>query len=151
MKNKTFKYEGYYGSIDFSIEDGLLFGEIQGINDVILYEGHTLQELKTAFEEAVEDYLLTCKDIGKQPDKALSGSLNVRIGQNNHKKLYRESMDKELSINECIKQIINDYFNNKEAETRNTTTSLLLRTQVKCIQNSNANNIKYTPPEIAIH
>lgn len=90
-------YKKYYGSIEFSLEDSILFGEIQSIDDVILYEGQTLKEPGVSFEEAVEDYLITCEKTGKSPEKSLSDSLNIRIGQNNHKELYKEAMDKGIN------------------------------------------------------
>jgi hypothetical protein len=35
--------------------------EYAGISDVIGFHGESVAELKAAFEEAVEDYLATCK------------------------------------------------------------------------------------------
>lgn len=84
--NKMLNYKGYFGSIEVSIEDGILHGKIQCINDIVTYEAETPNELKSAFEEAVTDYLETCKELGKSPDKPMSGSFNIRIGSELHKK-----------------------------------------------------------------
>lgn len=51
------KYRGYVGSIEFSEEDGIFFGKVQGIHALISYEGATLQELENNFCGAVDDYL----------------------------------------------------------------------------------------------
>lgn len=41
-------------------------GKIEGINDLITYEANSSDLLKTAFEEAVDDYLDICIEAGKQ-------------------------------------------------------------------------------------
>jgi len=52
-----FEFKGYKGSIEFSEEDKVFFGKIQGINDVVTFEGASIIELKEAFQESVLDYL----------------------------------------------------------------------------------------------
>ena len=51
------KYKGYRGSIEFSVEDNLYFGKVLNIDDLISYEGKTVEELEENFIEAIEDYL----------------------------------------------------------------------------------------------
>ena len=51
------EFKGYKGSIEFSEEDKVFFGKIQGINDVVTFEGASIIELKEAFQESVLDYL----------------------------------------------------------------------------------------------
>ncbi len=59
------KHKNYFGSVEFSSEDNILYGKIFGINDLISYEGTSIQTLENAFKKAVEDYLTTCKDLEK--------------------------------------------------------------------------------------
>lgn len=61
------EYKGYKGSIEVCLEDDLLHGKLLGINDLITYEGYTVQEIRKAFEDAVNDYLETCKELGRKP------------------------------------------------------------------------------------
>ncbi len=102
------KYKGFYGSVSHSIEDEVVHGKIECINDLVTYEAETIAELKVAFEEAVEDYLETCKMIGKEPEKPMSGSFNIRIGSELHKKAYLESKSLNLSLNEYVKSAVED-------------------------------------------
>ena len=37
--NNTMTYRGYLGSVEFSEEDGLFYGKVQGIRALISYEG----------------------------------------------------------------------------------------------------------------
>lgn len=73
--NERFKYKGYYGSVEYSIEDKVFFGKILGIHDLILYESKHEEELILAFHEAVEDYLQTCEELGKRPEKTIKENI----------------------------------------------------------------------------
>lgn len=53
----TLKYKDFVASIEFSDADDVFYSKILGVNDLILFEGTSDEELKQAFEEAVEDYL----------------------------------------------------------------------------------------------
>lgn len=64
--SKTMQYKGYVGSVEFSEEDEILFGKIQGIRSLISYEGKNEQELLEEFHAAVEEYLETSEAEGKR-------------------------------------------------------------------------------------
>lgn len=106
--SNVLKHKGYVGSIETSLEDMVLHGKIECINDLITYEAHSLPELKAAFEEAVDDYLETCAELGRAPDKSMSGTLNVRIGADLHKKAYLASVEMGNSLNDFIKIAVNE-------------------------------------------
>jgi len=53
-------YKDYTGSVHFSADDEVFFGKIEGIDDLVSFEGKSVVELKTAFEEAVDDYIELC-------------------------------------------------------------------------------------------
>lgn len=99
---EVIRHNGYIGSVNFNIEDDCLHGKILHINDLITYEASTPSELQKAFEESIEDYLETCKQIGKDPDKAYSGTLNVRIGPERHRCVAIGASIQGISINEWI-------------------------------------------------
>lgn len=56
--NNTMEYKGYVGSVEFSEADGVFYGKVMGIRDLISYEGTTAKELVEDFHTSVEDYLL---------------------------------------------------------------------------------------------
>lgn len=66
MKNRL-TYKGYTGTVEFSTDDKVFFGKIEGIDDLVSYEGENIFALENSFIEAVEDYLLTCKQLDKIP------------------------------------------------------------------------------------
>jgi len=103
---KTMKYKGFVGSFKVSIEDNVLHGKIECINDLVTYEAATPAELENAFHESVDDYLETCEMLGKTPDKTMSGSFNIRVGTELHKQLYIKSKEKDISLNDFIKSLL---------------------------------------------
>lgn len=107
-----FRYKDFIGSIETSTEDMCLHGKLLFINDTVTYEAKDLAELKKEFENAVDDYLTTCKKLKREPQKPYKGSLNVRIGEELHKKAALQALLLGISINEFIrravyKQIVN--------------------------------------------
>ena len=109
------EYKEYYGSVEFSGEDDVFFGKIEGINDLVSFEGQSVSELKQAFHESVDEYLAFCKDLGKNPDKTFKGVFNVRVSAEIHKALYMISVRKNKPLNAIIKKGLNFLVNNEDA------------------------------------
>jgi predicted HicB family RNase H-like nuclease len=60
------QYKNFIGSVHFNADDEIFYGKIEGINnDLVTFEGESVKKLKKAFEEAVEDYLQLCEQVGK--------------------------------------------------------------------------------------
>ena len=108
MKN-TINYKGYYGSIEFSDEDNVFFGRIIGINDRITYEGDSVGALRRDFEEAVDEYLETCSQLGKEPEKTYKGTFNVRINPSLHRQLALFSASNGKTLNSAVEEAIRNY------------------------------------------
>ena len=64
--NNIMQYKHYSASLHFSAEDEVFYGQILDINDLVNFEGSSVTELKHAFEEAIEDYSETCRQVGKR-------------------------------------------------------------------------------------
>lgn len=108
MKRNVLTYKDYISTINFSSEDDLFHGKIEGIDDLVSFEGRSVEELKTAFEEAVEDYLETCQRIGKEPFKSYNGSFNIRIDPTLHQKAVRKAIIEGISLNKFVEKAIED-------------------------------------------
>ena len=50
------------------------------------FHADSVEELKQAFREAVEDYIETCARIGKEPRKLYSGRVMFRVDPEVHRK-----------------------------------------------------------------
>jgi predicted HicB family RNase H-like nuclease len=106
--NNLLKHNNFLGSVSYSAEDDCFFGKIIGINDLITFEGDSVDTLKSAFREAVEDYLFLCEEAGKEPQKSYKGSFNVRISPDLHKDAVVMATQKGVSLNAFVEKAISD-------------------------------------------
>ena len=107
QKNSVLTYKGYYGSIEFSIEDNCLFGSLIGLeNGAMTYEGDTLDELKSRFEKTVDMYLEHCQECRIVPQKPFSGLFSIRLNPSLHQMIAITAKEKGISVNRFIKQAL---------------------------------------------
>ncbi len=92
-------YKGYSGTVRFDDEAEVFHGEVLGLRDVVTFQGTTVEEVKSAFEESIDDYLEFCKERGEEPDKPFSGKFLMRIEPRLHRRLYELSADEGESLN----------------------------------------------------
>jgi predicted HicB family RNase H-like nuclease len=104
-------YNGYTGSVHFNAADDVFYGKIEGINDLITFEGKTVAGLKKAFQDSVADYVETCKRYHKETEKSYRGSFNVRITPDLHKKAKNAALNLGLSLNQFIQKAVEDELN----------------------------------------
>jgi predicted HicB family RNase H-like nuclease len=101
--NDILQYQQYYASVHFSTDDEVFYGRILGINDLVSFEGASVKDLKKSFKEAVEDYVETCKPIGKEPEKTYKGTFNVRVPVDLHKQAAHFAAVHDITLNELVK------------------------------------------------
>ena len=107
--NNIMEYKGYIGSVEFSENDGVFFGKVQGIRSLISYEGTNAKELVSDFHGAVDDYLALCAEEGISPEIAYKGSLNVRFKKNDtHRRAAIYAMLHEQSLNSFIEAAVEE-------------------------------------------
>ena len=100
------KYKGYIADVVHDDSVNVLHGYVINTNDKIVFEGSTLDELQTAFEESIDDYLAFCKEQGVDPDKPFSGTFNVRIDPDLHKEAVIAAAKKRVSLNKFVEAAI---------------------------------------------
>lgn len=79
-------YKGYAARIEYDDADGIFVGRLAGITDGVGFHADTVADLRAAFREAVDDYIETCRKIGKAPEKPFSGQIMVRVAPEVHAK-----------------------------------------------------------------
>lgn len=102
MATNKLIYRGFTGSCEVSLEDECLFGRLLFIDDIVTYEGQTTGEVTSSFKAAVDRYLEHCKNTGKTANKPYSGSFNVRVGPELHRKAVVEASACGLTLNELV-------------------------------------------------
>jgi predicted HicB family RNase H-like nuclease len=63
----TLEFRGYEGSIEPDSERGVYRGRLLFIDDLVTYEAATTADLRKEFEAAVQDYIETCRALGRDP------------------------------------------------------------------------------------
>lgn len=99
-------YKGYDVSIEFSNEDDVFYGKVEGICSLISFEGVDVVSLRNAFKESIDDYLEVCKKRGIESEKPYKGSFNVRVGVKLHRELYLIARKNHTSINKLVKKAL---------------------------------------------
>ena len=103
------EYKDYIGSVRFSAEDEVFHGKLQGIRDLVTYEGTDVASLKQSFSDAVDDYLETCKKRGKTPEQPFKGSFNVRVGRELHKRAAVFASEHKKKLNSVVSDALEKY------------------------------------------
>ena len=100
------KYRGYNGSVHYNAEDRVFYGKIEFIRSLVSYEGHDADSLETAFRDSVDDYLETCNELGREPEKPFKGSFNVRIPPELHERVMIAASQQGKSLDRFISETL---------------------------------------------
>ena len=100
------KYKDFIGSVHFSGDDEIFYGKIEGINDLVSFEGGSVKELLSSFIEAVDDYIHLCTSHKKPIYKSYKGSFNVRISPALHRKAIEKALSLGIPLNQLVQKAI---------------------------------------------
>ncbi len=100
------KYKGYEAVLEFDDEAEIFHGEVISIRDVITFQGTSVEEIKQAFRDSVDDYLEFCQERGEEPDKPFSGKFVVRIKPELHKTIAIKAKKEGQSLNSWIEKCL---------------------------------------------
>jgi predicted HicB family RNase H-like nuclease len=98
-------HNGYAARIEYD-DDRLFVGQIAGIRDGVGFHADTVQGLRTAFEEAVDDYIETCRKLGKEPQKAYSGQMMFRVSPDVHRRAALAAELAGKSLNQWAEEVL---------------------------------------------
>jgi predicted HicB family RNase H-like nuclease len=99
-------YKGFIGSVHFASEDRVFYGKVEGINDLISFEGKTVDELEEGFKYMVDEHIKDCKKNHLPLEKSYKGNLNIRLAPELHKKAVHNAALKGISLNQYINEAI---------------------------------------------
>ena len=113
--SNTLKYNGFVANVEYSVEDMALIGTVIGVSDKIVFECDDLSRVQETFEETINEYLEMCEEIGKYPQKSYTGSFNVRIDPELHRKVAILSAKEGITLNQFVSAAIGREAERKES------------------------------------
>ena len=105
------RYQDYIGKVSFDSDAEIFHGEVINTRDVITFQGKTVDELKQAFTNSVDDYIDFCRLEGVEPERGFSGSLNLRLGADLHKMAFSVAKSQDQSLNTFIISAVKNEIN----------------------------------------
>lgn len=139
MKN-ILQYKGYFTKIEYSVEDRILYGKIEGIKDLVNFESESVEDIEQEFKNAVDDYLELCQELGQEPDKTYSGTFNVRISPELHRAIALQAIRTGDSLNSTVEKAIDSFINDNTKQTVDAIWSVVSEQQYSFQSNSSASS-----------
>lgn len=96
------KYKGYEAVIKYSNEDETFIGEVINTNDILIFDGDNVSEIKQSFQGVVDDYINDCNAENKDPNRPFSGQFVMRIKPELHRDLFIKAKQAGLSLNAFV-------------------------------------------------
>lgn len=93
------EYKGYTARVEFDQDARVLFGEVEGLRDVVTFEATDVKDLEREFHASVDDYLAMCAERGEEPEKPYSGKFLVRLDPTLHRELAMAAARTGRSLN----------------------------------------------------
>ena len=100
------EYKGYTGVFEFDASIDAFHGRIVGLQDVVTFQGCSLDELRREMAESVEDYLEFCAEVGKEPERPYRGEFLVRTTPELHRAAAIEAEASGMSLNAWIEETL---------------------------------------------
>ena len=92
-------YQGYIGTVAFDEEADIFHGEVVNTRDVITFQGRSVDEIRTAFRDSVDEYVKFCKERGREPERPYSGRIALRIPAELHRNASAAASAEGKSLN----------------------------------------------------
>ena len=73
------EYKGYHAAVKYDADSEAFHGVVVGAQDVIFFEATSVEELKKEFQFSIDDYLASCAEMGRRPDKPFSGDVSLSL------------------------------------------------------------------------
>ena len=100
------EYKGYTGVFEFDPSIDAFHGRVVGLQDVVIFQGISLDELRREMAESVEDYLEYCAELGKEPERPYRGEFLVRTTPELHRAAAIQAESSGMSLNAWVEAAI---------------------------------------------
>jgi predicted HicB family RNase H-like nuclease len=100
------EYRGYSGHAEYDDADEIIHGHVVGIRDVVTFQARTVDDLRQAFRDSVDDYLAMCAEDGVEPQKPFSGKFNIRLRPEVHRQVSLAAAAAGKSLNAWVAETL---------------------------------------------
>ena len=100
------EYKGYTGVFEFDPSIDAFHGRVIGLQDVVTFEGRSVEELRREMEASVEDYLELCAEAGKEPERPYRGEFLVRTTPEVHRAVATAAEAEGVSLNAWVESTL---------------------------------------------
>jgi len=99
-------YKDFIGSVHFSATDDIFFGKVEGINDLITFEGESVSELKKAFFYVIDEHIRDCENENIPIEKSYEGSIHLILTPELHRRAAITAMSQGKTLNSFVKKAV---------------------------------------------
>ena len=99
-------HDGYVAEIDIDADSGLLSGIVLNTRATLHFAGRTVDELRAAFRDTINEYRAWCRSEGEEPEKPYSGTLSLRIDPGLHRRRAIKAAMENTSVNALIGAVL---------------------------------------------
>ena len=92
-------YQGYQATVIFDEDPDIFHGSVVNTRDVITFQGRSVDEIRTAFKDSVDEYLKFCAELGEEPERPYSGKIALRIPSALHRTASSAARAEGKSLN----------------------------------------------------
>lgn len=100
------EYKGYSGVFEYDPSIDAFHGRVVGLQDVVTFQGRSLDELRREMKESIEDYLELCREVGKDPERPYRGEFLVRTTPEVHRAAATAAEASGVSLNAWMEAAI---------------------------------------------
>lgn len=102
------EYKGYTGVFEFDPSIDAFHGRVVGLQDVVTFEGRSVDDLRAAMEDSVEDYLELCQEVGKEAERPYRGEFLIRTTPEVHRVVATAAEAEGMSLNAWVETAISE-------------------------------------------
>ena len=102
------EYKGYTGEAEVCVEDGILFGRVTNIRDVVTFQSETIGGLEREFQISVDEYLRACRELGQEPNRPFDGVLDLRVPQKLQERIVRTAESDGKTVSDWVRDRLDE-------------------------------------------
>ncbi|NVJ58789.1 MAG: type II toxin-antitoxin system HicB family antitoxin [Gammaproteobacteria bacterium] len=106
-------YKGFLAQIEYEPKTDTLIGEVINAEDVLIFEGSSVKQLKQRFAAVIDDYLTMRSEEGLSNPRPLIGRFTVTLALEDQQKVVnaaaREDVGVQIWLNREIQELLSRF------------------------------------------